>query len=459
MKRFLGIALVIVVVVGVWLVYTNTREVAAGLPEGIATAPVQRASIDAVVSATGNLTPERSQALAFGASGRVAEVLVAEGQSVEAGQPLARLDTVDLELSLEQSKASLAVSEANLVRARQAPSEEELASAQAAVTAAEAALAGLRQGPSDIDRRLADLNVDQAKNSLYGAQGNRDAIAGNPAAGGGSLATAEAQVLNAELAVTIAELNREQLLRGADASAIRNAESQLAQARANLARLLGLPSEEDIRVAEAQLQQAQVNVSLAERRLADAVLVAPFAGEVGSLTVHAGDSVTPATPIATLVDTGAYHLEMSIDETEIGRIAVGQEAAVILDAYPDAPLTGAVSRIDLLGSNAQGIVNYTVTIGLGPTELDLKPLMTAAIDLVVERKEDVIVVPNRALLRDAQGRYVEVLKDGALARVDVTTGISNDTYTEVLSGLEPGQDVVVARPRDGLLSGVGLGGF
>ena len=149
MKRFLGIALVIVVVVGVWLVYTNTREVAAGLPEGIATAPVQRASIDAVVSATGNLTPERSQALAFGASGRVAEVLVAEGQSVEAGQPLARLDTDDLELSLEQSKASLAVSEANLVRARQAPSEEELASAQAAVTAAEAALAGLRQGPSD----------------------------------------------------------------------------------------------------------------------------------------------------------------------------------------------------------------------------------------------------------------------------------------------------------------------
>ena len=104
-------------------------------------------------------------------------------------------------------------------------------------------------------------------------------------------------------------------------------------------------------------------------------------------------------------------------------------------------------------------MNYTVTIALGPTDLALRPLMTAAIDLVVERKEDVIVVPNRALLRDAQGKYVEILEDGAIVRVDVTTGISNDVHTEILTGLETGAEVVVTRPRAGLLSGTGFGGF
>lgn len=459
MKRWIAVILVIAALVAAWLIYTTQRDAAVTVAQGVTTAPAERADIDAIISATGSLMPERSLSLAFGTGGRVAEVLAAEGDIVTEGQALARLDTTDLELSLKQAQASLAVSEANLARASKAPTAEELASAEAAVAAAEAALARLSQGPTDIDVQLAELAVEQAKNSLYGAQGNRDALAGNPAAGGGSLATAQAQVLNAEIGVTVAELNRQKLTLPPDASTVRNAEAQLAQARSSLARLKALPSPEDVRVAEAQVQQAQVSVSLAENRLKDATLTAPFSGRLATLNVHVNDTVSPATPAGTLVDVSRFHLEVAIDETEIARIAVGQPAKVTLDAFPDAPVAGTVSRIDLLGTSAQGIVDYTVTIALEETSLELRPLMTAAIEVLVETRTSVIVVPNRALRRDSDGKYVEVVRGGALMRVGVETGISNDENTEIVSGLSEGEAVVINRPREGLLSASPFGGM
>ncbi|HUT20529.1 MAG TPA: efflux RND transporter periplasmic adaptor subunit [Anaerolineae bacterium] len=428
--------------------------------EGITTAPAERADIASFVTATGSLMPERSQALTFGIGGRVDEVLVTESQQIEEGQVLARLDTTDFDLSLKQAQASLAVSEANLARASKAATASELASAEAAVLAAEAALARMNQGPSDLDLQLAELSIAQAKNTLYGAQGNRDALAGNPAAGGGSQASAEAQVLNAEVGVTVAELNREKLLRPPDASTIRNAESQLAQAQANLARIKALPSPEDIRVAEAQVRQAQVSVAQAENRLQDTLVTAPFSGQVAALNLHVNDVVSPNTSVGTLVDVSRFHLDVAIDETEIADVSVGQIARLTLDAFPDAPIQGTVSRIDLLGSSTQGIAKYTVTIALEPSELEmeLRPLMTAAIDILVEMRADVVVIPNRALRRDPDGMYVETVRAGALVRVGVEMGISNDDNTEILSGLEPGEQVVISRPREGLLALSPFGG-
>lgn len=446
--------MVLVVVVGSWFVY-NTRAAKREptRPEGIKTVPVARDMIEALVTATGSLAAERVQVLNFNVSGKVAEVYVKEGDMVKAGQPLARLDTKDLELNLKQAEAALRVSEATLARARKPASPEEIAAAKAAIEAAKASLRDAGRGPSQRDIELANLSIDQAKNTLWGAQGSRDAIVGNPYSAPGSKDQAKAQVANAEIGVRIAEINREKLFEGVKESTIKATESQLAQAESTLARLLSLPSPEDVAVAEAQVNQARVSVESAKSRLDDAILKAPFAGQLVVWNLHAGDTILPTTQAGTLVDTSLYHVDVSIDETEISRVAVGQPVRIVLDAFPEREFEGRVAKVGILGSNVQGVVNYAVRIDLSPTDMPIKVLMTASINIVVERKENVLVIPNRALRRDKQGKYVEILANNVPTRVYVTTGAANEEFTEVVTGLEEGQEVIISRPRENVFGG------
>jgi HlyD family secretion protein len=460
MKRFLIIVGVLVVLGASWLIYSRNagtpRTTLA--PEGYVMAAVATAPVEAFTSATGSLAAARVQPLTFRMAGKVSEVLVAEGDRVIQGQVLAVLDTDDLQQSVRQAKAQMQVNEASLERARKMASAEEIAAAEAALQAAEANLEDLKRGPSARDIELARLSIDQAKNSLWGAQGNRDAIAGNPMSGGGAKTQAEAQVANAELAVKTAELNYAKLFEPPKESAIRSAESQIVQAESNLARLKALPSAEDIRVAEAQLASTHLNVEIAEARLKDSTLLAPFGGQLATWKLYVGDNVTLAGSVGTLVDTSSYRIELSIDETEVGKLSVGQKATITLDAFPNQELEGRVASTSLLGTLTQGIVTYGVTVELAPTQLPIKPLMTAVVDIVVASKERALVVPNRALRRDREGIYVEILENNLPTRVGVTTGLAGKEVTEIIDGLTEGQQVIVGRPRESIFSGGFFGG-
>jgi len=459
MRRIIAVLLVIAVIGGSWYLYQQRlRPSEPATPAGIVTAKVERSSIESTVSATGSVSAERVANLIAPGSGTVAEVLIEEGDRVTAGQVVARLDTSDLELGVKQAQAQLQVSQASLARAKQAPSAGEIEAAKAALASAQANLANLKKGPSARDKELAQLAIDQAKNSLWGAQGNRDALKGNPLASGGAKTQADAQVANAELAVKQAEFNYQKLFEPVPASQIAAAEAQIAQAESTLARLLASPSPEDIGVAEAQVAQAQVAVEIAQKRIFDAALKAPFSGQVTALKIHAGDVVMTSAPVATLLDDSRYHINVDIDETEISQVKVGQMVKIALDAFPDEDLEGAVVRIDPVGTSAQGIVNYSVRVDLPATELPVRSLMTASIRIVVAEKQDVLVAPNRALRRDSGGRYVEVLRLGLPTKEYVTTGASNEDVTEIVSGLEEGQEVIISRPRTNPMAAGPFGG-
>jgi len=456
MKRFLTFVFVVAVVAGSWFLYTHEQgEVEPQRPEGIETTFPTRGAIDAVVSVTGNLEAERVQPILFSAASKVTRVFVAEGDLVTAGQEVARLDTEDLELSLKQARAALKVSQASLARARKGASQEDIAAAEAAIEAAEANLADLVRGPSQLDRDLVKLQLDQARNSLYGAQGNRDALGGNPFSSDAQKDIAEAQVLNAEVAVRMAEINLAKLDDPPKASAVASARAQIAQARSTLAKLQSMPSPEDIAVAEAQVAQARVGVEMAQSRLDEVSLTVPFTGTLVSWELHEGDTLTPGTPVGTLADLTRLHITVRIDEMEIGQIAPGQKVLTTFDAFPDQLVQGQVTEIEAMGTSAQGFVSYEVRIDLEPTNLPIRPSMTAALDIVVAHKEDVLLVPNRALRRDREGKYVEVLRDNAIARVYVETGLSNENYTEITSGLEGGEEVIIGKPREDLLQPMG----
>jgi HlyD family secretion protein len=453
MKRWIVILLVIGAIASTWVIYAQTRNgTDPSVPEGITTAQIARSSFEASINATGSMAAERSQSVVFGTSGRVTEVLVSQGDVVTEGQLLARLDVQDLELSLRQAEAALAVSEAQLARASSGPAQQDVVAARAAVAAAQANLSDLRRGPSDQDRERAQLSLDQARNSLWAAQGSRDATAGNPMASGGAITQAEASIANAELAVRIAEIQLEQLNEPPKASAIRAAEQQLAQAEANLARLLSSPAPEDLTVAEAQVSQARISVDMARHRLSQAELTAPMNGELTSWNIKPGDQVSPGAPVGMLLDTGSYYLDVQVDETNIGRVRAGQPVRIALDAFPETRVEGEVRSVNLVGTASQGIVTYGVRINVSSADLPVRPLMTGAVEIVVDSREHVLIVPSRALRRDRDGVYVEVLRNNVPSRADILIGASNETMTEVLEGLAENDTVIVTRPRQGLFT-------
>lgn len=489
MRRFLTLLFVLAVVGGSWFIYSREEENGdPARPEGITTAFVTRDGIEAVISATGNVAAERVRSLAFATSGTVAEVLVEEGELVQAGQMLARLDARDLELSLKQSAAALHTSEAQLARAQVGPAPEDIAtmeiavelsqagiqSAQASVDGARANLARIKAGSTAEEIEISERRIEEAKNSLWGAQSQRDAVCGRVQLGASQADcdNAEASVFRAEEGVRIAELQLQQLQAGARSEDIASTQSQLDQAlgqlksaqiqvkkaQADLVRAKKGPTAEDIAISRAQVEQARVSVEIASSRLDDLALRAPIPGELARWDLSVEDSVAPGTPVGTLMDVSKYHIIVSIDETEIGQVAVGQEVRTSLDAFPGSSLQGVVSKISLSGNNAQGIVTYDVRIDLSPSSFAVKPLMTAVVDIVVERKDDVLLVANRAIRRDKDGTYVEVLRNNVPAKVYITAGVADEEHTEVLTGLEEGQEIIVSRPRENLFSGGPFGG-
>ncbi|NLX37073.1 MAG: efflux RND transporter periplasmic adaptor subunit [Chloroflexi bacterium] len=487
MKRLLLIALVVALAAASWILYSQEHDKVAPLPEGIITEAVTRGTIESLISATGSVAAEYEQQLTFAAAGQVVEVLVEEGDRVIAGQTLARLDDQDLLIAVRQAEAALAVTEAQLAQTRVGPTAEEIARYEAAVEIAQASSASARAGvasaQANIDRVLAgatdeeisiaERRVEEAKNRLWGTQSQRDAICGRLEFGGmeADCDNAEASVNQAEEAVRIAELQLQSTLKGARPEELTTARAQLDQARAqlaqtvsqvsqaeaDLARALRGASPEQVAVAEAQVEQSQIGVLSAELRLADVELKAPNSGVLAWWSLRAGDQVSPGTPVGTLVDDERYHLLVDIDETDIGQVCKGQEARLSLDAYPEVNLAGRVTSVSLLGEAVQGLVTYRVRVDLEPTDVAVRPLMTATVDIVVDRQEEALRIPTRALRRDAKGRYVDAVRSNRIERVDVEIGVSDSVYTEVVQGLAEGDQVVVSQPRTDLFGGLAGG--
>jgi HlyD family secretion protein len=453
------IAVVAVVIIGLGLV----RRLRARGNEATAdyeTVPVRRDTIVATVNSSGNVTPAEQLILVFPSGGLLAQVHVQAGQQVKAGEELARLDTGQLELSVVQAEATLNINEARQEQARAGPDPADIAAARAAVESAQASLDRLLAGPTAEDLESAKLNVEAARNQLWAAQAQRDSTKGNPLSPQASVDAAEAQVLVAEINVQQAILAQKKLTEQPSEADVALARSQLAQAEAQLQKLQQMPKEEDLAIAEAQVEQARAALEQARLRLADAVLVAPFSGTVASVGANVGELVGAATPMIVLADLDYYYIDASIDETDIGGVQVGQDAEISLDAFPDARLSGKVTRIDPLGRVAQGVVSYDVEIEVLSTDVALRPNMTAIVDIVVARKEGVLVVPNRAIKRDSSGRlYVEVISGGEVKRRSVTAGLSNELVTEIVTGLGEGEEAVVAAPRPSILDEVGGGPF
>ena len=375
---------------------------------GPATALVTRRNLSATVTATGTIKAVVGAEVRVGARipGRVEQLAVQAGDRVKAGQVIARLEQDDLRAAVEKARADLAAAEAKLATVRNGARTQEIQAAEAAVRQAEA------------NTMLAQVNLDRYQ-QLY-----RD----------GGIALQVVDTAARDYDVSVAQ--------------IRSAREQLSLIREKY-------TPEDLQYAEAEVRQAKAALQIVEANLGYATITAPMGGVVASVSTQQGETVTSGSAAAqaptfvTIIDLNRLQVDAYVDETDIGKVQVGQEATFSVDAFPDKEFSGKVTAVYPKALIQQNVVTYDVIIAIVNRDGLLRPDMTTNTTITVAKREKVLAIPNQAVRREDGDRVVFVQEGDRLVRRPVKTGWKDKTYTEVLSGLKEGERVVAGELENG----------
>lgn len=478
-----------------WRSQRPSAEVAAQTDD---TATTFIGNLADTATASGQVVSLREASLAVNTPGRVTDVAVQIGDAVAAGDILVQLETEVLAFSVANAEQALRLEEANLAELLATPAATDVASAEAAVRSAQANLDDLLAGPSEADLAVYEANLRASEASLWSSSANltssQDSItqaqikAAEAAVASAQAEYDQAQEINEEttnqtthqalmqaaqtladaqgqledlragpdtaadqgsVAAAAARLDGTQAnynlqASGATASQIAAAESQLAQAEASLADLLQGTTAEQITIAEASVEQARLSLADAEEALAQATVVAPFEGVVTAVHVSEGEIASGI--VVELADLNSLEVVLSVDEVDIGLLSVGQKAVLNLESWPDTDIAGEISAIaPNATANNNATVTYDVHISMAQTDLPVLLGMTANADLITAEKENVLLVPNAAIQANrANGTYsVNRLIDGEVKSVPVTIGLRDDQFTEITSGLNEGDELLI----------------
>jgi len=223
-----------------------------------------------------------------------------------------------------------------------------------------------------------------------------------------------------------------------------DAERSIKERELMLARAKDGPDELDIRAREIAIQQKQDALLTAKQNLADYFVRAPFNGIVAEVDVRKGDSVSSGTTLITLISEQKI-AEITLNEVDVAQAEIGQLATLTFDAVEDVTLTGKIIEIDTLGAVTQGVVTYNVKIAYDTQDERIKPGMTANASIIIERKDNVVLVPNAAVQLQEGQTFVEIMRDGFAQQASIEAGLSNEISTEIISGLLEGVQVITAR--------------
>ncbi len=426
---------------------------AANSRPDLETAQVARGSIETTIELAGSVAAADARSVAFSTTGVVAAVEVAEGDTVAVDQVLAILDTTQLQAQLAAAEASLASAEARLAADKAGPSDAAKTAARDPISQAEQSLANAKRAQTDT-RTQGDLAVRQAQQALADA---REQLAADQAAGAPPtvIAADEAAVGQAERAVETARAQRTAANNQA-AGAVASAQKAVTAARNSYAVATEPAPAALIAADEAAVASAEAQVAAARSALDAATLRSPIAGTVTEVGIRVGDrpgasgltggvgTGAPASGRVTITTLDRLRIEATASEIDVVSLAIDQPVIVTVDALPEQAIDGTVCRIGAVGSELQGVSEYPVTICLETSVPDLRVGMTANGSVILERREDVLLVPIQAITTVDGRSTVQVLdEDGQPVELEVTVGVTSGTRAEIVEGLSQGQEVVL----------------
>ncbi len=402
MRRFLKFAIIFLILAGVgftlfWFLGRSSEK-----PLPYKYEVVRRGDVVLKVSMSGNLVFSEKEVLYFRASGYVDEVLVEVGDRVKKGNVLAKLYTGDLERMLADAKRRLRISEIGLEKLLEEPDEGEVEVLRAKIKYLEAEIKKLKDEIGELEREpFADPVVLELKE-------------------------AELYMKEAELLRTKEELS--ELLRGADPK--------------------------DIEMKRIEVELASSDVEEIEEELEGSVIRAPFDGVISEIYIEEGTWVKEGMKAIVIADPESFEVEVMADEIDAVNLKEGQEAKITFDTIEGLELSGYVERIYPKAEIRGGVVGFKVIFKISGSDPRLKEGLSCLVDVVIDERRGVLVIPNHAVRVKGGKKFVFVLKDGEIKTRFVKIGLRGEACSEVLKGLEEGEKVVVGllerRPRIGV---------
>jgi len=206
-------------------------------------------------------------------------------------------------------------------------------------------------------------------------------------------------------------------------------------------------AEKSFEVNEAQVEQAKANLEYAKVQLDYTKITAPIAGIVASVSTQEGETVAAsfaAPTFVTIIDLERLEVWAYVDETDIGRIQVGQSAIFTVDTYPDTEFDGEVTAIYPKAVIQDNVVNYVATLKITDhKDKTLRPEMTVNVTIQLETRKDVLTIPLNAIQRERGERVVTVLEGEKQVSRKVKTGWTSNGLIEIISGLQEGETIII----------------
>lgn len=198
--------------------------------------------------------------------------------------------------------------------------------------------------------------------------------------------------------------------------------------------------------APSVLKEKELAFQVAKADLEATSLVAPFPGLVAGVGVQKDEWVNSGAAIMRILDTSRLFLEVGVDEIDIRHVHIGQDALVSIDAYPELQLPGTVVEVGIVPDTQGQIVVFPVRIEVTKPDHRVRVGMTAEAEIVVQKAENVIVIPLEAVMQGRGRSSVAVVKGDGLQTVPVVTGLSDGFSIEIVEGLEEGDEILISNP-------------
>ena len=376
-------------------------------------AEVTQGPISVNISATGVVEPNFKVEVKSKASGEVLSFPMLEGDKIKKGTLLLQLDKSDEKRNVDKAQADLSSATAKLRKAETALTlqktkyETDLKTSQSEV---QSAITNLKDSEDKFKRQ-----IDLFKQKVVSQE---------------SLDSAQ----------TLYKVNQQNLIQ---------AESQFQAAKDSVHDIT--MKENEVELVNTEVIRARIALEEVEERLEETEIFAPITGviieklvEEGQIIASGISNVNGGTALATLADMSRLFIIADIDETDIGSIKIGHKVTITADAFSDRKFKGLVKRIAPQGLVENSITIFKVKIEvLGKGRKILKPMMSANIDIVTEHVENTVFT-SRAGIRDGeQGKFAMVLKDDKPEKIAVKTGIRNPIHVQIVSGLIPGDQVIL----------------
>jgi HlyD family secretion protein len=448
-------ALLVVGAIAYFVISNNARK-QASLAD-LQTTSISRGELVAIVGATGTVRANQSTVLSWQTSGRISEINVEVGDVVASETVLASLLDTSLPQSVILARADLVTAERNLENLR----DSNLTSAQAQLALANAKDAYDRSVWSSLQEntaRTTDQNkidaaraaVTLAENRVSDAEENYDRWkyrAEDDALRASALST----LANARESLDKAKKDLNYLIQTPDPKELAISDGKVAVALAEYEdaqreweRVKDGADPDDIAAAEARISALNATINLAE-------LTAPFSGTVTEVKAMVGDQVTAGTQAFRIDDLSHLLVDVQIPEVDINSIDVGQNVDLTFDAIINKAYQGRVVSVANIGTAQSGLVNFEVTVEILNPDEQVRPGMTAAVNIIINQLENVLTVPNRAVRLVDNETVVYLLKNGSIEKVAIDIGASSDTISEVLSGDIKEGDKVILNPPSSIM--------